>query len=340
MFEVRARLEQQDTEELRLLATAEPVTLDGEPLVLRANVDLPEEAEQAANSGADGVGLMRTEFLVVGRASMPDEEEQYRAYARVVDAFDGHPVVIRTFDVGGDKLPLGGFPVEANPFLGWRAIRMCLDEPELFKTQLRAILRAATHGDVRVMLPLVVSVEEVRAARVLMDEAAAELRARGVAHRDDVALGVMVETPAAAVAADSFAGEVAFFSIGTNDLVQYTLAVDRGNAQLAPRFTPLHPAVLRLIARIVEVGRAANIDVAVCGEMASQPLMAFALIGLGLRQLSVAARNVPAVKRIVRGINASRAAEAAQRALEAGTAAEAERILLEALDVELGRVRA
>src|SRR5205823_3353851 len=181
---------------------------------------------------------------------------------------------------------------------------------------------------------------EVRRARELLDEAARVLAARGAEFRHDVRLGVMIETPAAAVSADTFVEDVAFFSIGTNDLVQYTLAVDRGNAQLAPRFTPLHPAVLRLIARIVEVGRAANIDVAVCGEMASQPLMAFALIGLGLRQLSVAARNVPAVKRIVRGINASRAAEAAQRALEAGTAAEAERILLEALEVELGRVRA
>jgi phosphotransferase system enzyme I (PtsI) len=339
-FAARARLEAQETEELRLLASAEPVTLDGEPLVLRANVDLPDEAEQAANSGADGVGLMRTEFLVVGRASMPDEEEQYRAYARVVDAFGGHPVVIRTFDVGGDKLPIGGFPVEPNPFLGWRAIRMCLDEPELFKTQLRALLRAATHGDVRVMLPLVVSVDEVRQARALLEEAASELRARGVPHRDDIALGVMIETPAAAVTVDSFAGEVAFFSIGTNDLVQYTLAVDRGNALLAPRFTPLHPAVLRLIARTVEVAHKSNIEVAVCGEMASQPLMAYALIGLGLRQLSVAARNVPAVKRIVRGIHASRAADAARRALDAGTAADAERILLEALERELGRVPA
>jgi len=339
-FAVRAKLEAQEADELRLLSSAEPVTLDGEPLVLRANVDLPEEAEQAASSGADGVGLMRTEFLVVGRAAMPDEEEQYRAYARVVDAFGGQPVVIRTFDVGGDKLPVGGFPVEANPFLGWRAIRMCLDEPELFKTQLRALLRAATHGDVRIMLPLVVSVDEVRQSRVLLEEAAAELRARGVPHRDDVALGVMIETPAAAVAVDSFAGEVAFFSIGTNDLVQYTLAVDRGNAALAPRFTPLHPAVLRLIARTVEAAQRANIEVAVCGEMASQPLMAYALIGLGLRQLSVAARNVSAVKRIVRGVHASRAADAARRALDAATAADAERILMEALERELGRVTA
>jgi phosphotransferase system enzyme I (PtsI) len=280
---------------------------------------------------------MRTEFLVVGRASMPDEEEQYRSYARVVDAFAGQPVVIRTFDVGGDKLPIGGHPAEANPFLGWRAIRMCLDEPELFRTQLRALMRAAMHGDVRVMLPLVVTVDEVRQARVLLAEASAELEARGVAHRSDMPLGVMVETPAAAVAADTLARDVAFFSIGTNDLVQYTLAVDRGNAQLAPRFTPLHPAVLRLIARTLEVGTSHGLDVAVCGEMASQPLMAFALLGLGVRQLSVGPRSVAAVKRIVRSVRADDAAVAARAALAAGTAAEAEEILRVALDAQLGR---
>jgi phosphotransferase system enzyme I (PtsI) len=324
-YSARAQRELSDTAELQALSGAEPVTLDGVRITLRANVDLPEEAEAAANSGAEGVGLMRTEFLVVGRATMPDEEEQYRAYTRVVTAFAGKPVVIRTFDVGGDKLPVGGYPTEANPFLGWRAIRMCLDEPELFKTQLRALLRAATHGDVRIMLPLVVTVDEVRQARRLLGEAAAELDARGVEYRHDLPLGVMVETPAAALAADSLIGEVAFFSIGTNDLVQYTLAVDRGNANLASRFTPLHPAVLRLIRRTVEVGVANGLEVSVCGEMASQPIMAFALIGLGVRQLSVAARSVPLVKRIVRGVSAEIAAEAAQAALAARTARDSER---------------
>jgi len=320
----RAIREAADTVELQQLAGAEPVTLDGVRITLRANVDLPEEAENAAHSGAEGVGLMRTEFLVVGRATMPDEEEQYRAYRKVVEAFDDHPIVIRTFDVGGDKLPVGGYPTEANPFLGWRAIRMCLDEPELFRTQLRALLRAAMHGDVRIMLPLVVSVDEVRQARQLLEEAAAELDARGVDYRHDLPLGVMVETPAAAVAADTLVKDVAFFSIGTNDLVQYTLAVDRGNANLASRFTPLHPAVLRLIRQTVEVGHANGLEVSVCGEMASQPLMAFALIGLGVRQLSVAGRSVPLVKRIVRGVSAEIAREAADAALAKSTAREAE----------------
>ena len=305
------------------MAALEAITLDGVRVTLRANVDIPEEAEAAARSGAEGVGLMRTEFLVVGRASMPDEDEQYRAYRRVVEAFAGMPVVIRTFDIGGDKLPVGGFPTEANPFLGWRAIRMCLDQPEMFKAQLRALLRAAVHGDLRIMLPLIVSLDEVLAARKLLDEAAAELTERGVEFRADVPLGVMIETPAAAVASDTLTRDVDFFSIGTNDLVQYTLAVDRGNANLAPRFTPLHPAVLRLIKRTVEVAELGDIEVSVCGEMASQPLMAFALLGLGVRQMSVAPRSVPLVKRIVRSVTAAHAKLAASAALRALTAEQA-----------------
>jgi phosphotransferase system enzyme I (PtsI) len=322
-YRERARIEEQSEAELKAAAKLDAVTADGVRMILRANVDLPEEAELAANSGAQGVGLMRTEFLVVGRANMPDEEEQYRAYRRVAEAFGGEAVVIRTFDIGGDKLPVGGYPAEPNPFLGWRAIRMCLDEPELFKTQLRALMRAAVHGDIRIMLPLVVTLDEVVQARALMAVAAAELDARGVQYKKNVPLGVMIETPAAAVAADTLANDVAFFSIGTNDLVQYTLAVDRGNANLASRFTPLHPAVLRLIRRTVEIGRENKLEVCVCGEMASQPLMAFALIGLGVRQLSVAPRSVPLVKRIVRSISVETAETAARAALDASTASEA-----------------
>jgi phosphotransferase system enzyme I (PtsI) len=201
---------------------------------------------------------------------------------------------------------------------------MCLDQPELFRTQLRALLRAAQHGDVRVMLPLVVTLDEVHQARLLLAEAGAELAARGVPHRADVPLGVMIETPAAAVSADTFAGSVAFFSIGTNDLVQYTLAVDRGNANLASRFTPLHPAVLRLIGMTVEAGRRASLDVSVCGEMASHPVDVYALVGLGVRQLSVSPRAVPAVKQLVRAISAADAAAAVQRALTHPTAAAVE----------------
>ena len=321
---------------LRELAMSEPVTRDGVTLVVRANVDIPEEAEAGANSGAEGVGLMRTEFLVVGRASLPDEDEQYRAYKRVVQAFGGSTVVIRTYDVGGDKLPVGGFPHEANPFLGWRAIRMCLDESDLFKVQLRALLRAAVHGDLRIMLPLVVTVDEVRETRQLISECMEELAARRVPFRDDVPLGVMIETPAAAVACDTLVRDVDFFSIGSNDLVQYTLAVDRGNANLAPRYTPFHPAVLRLMAQVQATGAAHGIDVCVCGEMASQPLAVFALLGLGLRQLSVAPRAVADVKRIIRGVRAEAAADAAQAAMAASTAREAEVLLRRRLRAELG----
>ncbi len=332
----RARRDASDAEALQAMVSEEPITLDGVRVVLRANVDLPDEAESAASSGADGVGLMRTEFLVVGRATMPDEEEQFRSYQKVVCAFGGRPVVIRTFDVGGDKLPVGVYATEANPFLGWRAIRVCLDEPELFKTQLRALMRAASFGDVRIMLPLVVTLDEVRAARKLLQEASDELTARGVEHRRDVPLGVMIETPAAAIGADILAPEVAFFSIGTNDLVQYTLAVDRGNVNLASRFTPLHPAVLRLIRSTVQAGTAAGLDVAVCGEMASQPLMAFALIGLGVRQLSVGAQSVAMVKRVIRGISVDVATAAAESAMLAGTAEEVEQVLREAVRSAFG----
>ncbi len=314
-------------ESLRTQVNVAAQLASGERIKLRANVDFPEESELAAASGADGVGLMRTEFVVIGRAAMPDEDEQYRAYRRVVEAFPGKPVVIRTFDIGGDKLPVGGFPSEPNPFLGWRAIRMCLDQPELFLVQLRALLRAAAHGDVRILLPLVVSVDEVRRTRALIAEAARTLNERGAVFRDRVQVGVMIETPAAAVAADTFVNDADFFSIGTNDLVQYTLAVDRGNVNLAARFTPLHPAVLRLIRTTVEAGKKRGLEVAVCGEMGSQPLTAFVLVGLGIRHLSVAPRAVPLMKRVLRSISAEAAREAAEAALASATAAEAERIV-------------
>jgi phosphotransferase system enzyme I (PtsI) len=335
----RAAAESEAYAALADLTAAEAVTYDGTPIVLRANVDLPEEAKAAAASGADGVGLMRTEFLVVGRASMPDEEEQYQEYKAVIEAFGGRPVIIRTFDIGGDKLPIGGYPHEPNPFLGWRAIRMCLDEPELFKTQLRALLRAAQHGDVRLMLPLVTTVDEVRGARALLAEATAELVARGAVHRADVKIGVMIETPAAAVSADSFVGEVDFFSIGSNDLTQYTLAVDRGNAALAARYQPLHPAVLRLIESVVGVADAHGIDVAVCGEMASEPVMAFALLGVGVRQLSVGARAVLPMKQTLRRVRISAAQAAVRAAMAAKTADASEQLLRTALADEMNAVR-
>jgi phosphotransferase system enzyme I (PtsI) len=322
-YRERARQEALAEEELKHLAALDAVTTDDVRITLRANVDLPEEADLAATSGAEGVGLMRTEFLVVGPrvdARRGRAVPRVQAGGRSVRGASGRNSHIRH---RRRQAAVGGFPTEPNPFLGWRAIRMCLDQPEIFGTQLRALLRAAVHGNVHIMLPLVVTVDEVRAARKLLDKAAADLERRGVPFRRDVPLGVMIETPAAAVACDTFVNDVAFFSIGTNDLVQYTLAVDRGNANLASRFTPLHPAVLKLIRRTVFTAKQHGIDVAVCGEMASQPLMAFALIGLGVRQLSVAPRSVPLVKRIVRGISVEVAEEAANSAAAKKTAAEA-----------------
>jgi phosphotransferase system enzyme I (PtsI) len=309
------------------------VTSDGVRVILRGNVDLPEEIRAAQLHRAEGVGLLRTEFLIAGRSSMPSEDEQAAYFRRVGEAFPGEPIVVRTYDLGGDKLPPPfEAPVEANPFLGWRAIRVCLDHPDLLRGQVRAALRAAAGADVRLMLPLVTRVDEIDRTRAVVVEEAERLAAQGIEAARDIPLGVMIETPAAAVLADRIAAESDFISVGTNDLTQYTLAVDRGNVNLAERFTPLHPAVLRLIARTVEVGLANKIDVTVCGEMATQPVMALALIGLGVRTLSVAPRSVTLVKRLVRGISASAAAAAAATALEAGSAEAAQSALVACLN--------
>ncbi len=298
-------------------------TTDGTTLAVRANLDLPEELDLALRHQADGVGLMRTEFLVAGRGQISTEEEQADLYRRVGAAFDPHPVVVRSFDLGGDKFPVGAKRIaEANPMLGWRAIRVCLDQPEIFRPQLRAVLRAAAHAKLRLMLPLVTRVDEVLRSRELVAEEARALRKAGVEAAASVPVGIMVETPAAAVIADRLAEVADFLSVGTNDLVQYTLAVDRGNARLAERFTPHHPAVLRLLAGIARAGRAANREVSVCGEMASDPVSVYLLVGLGFRVLSVAPPSLPLVKWMVRQISARDAARCAEAALELATADE------------------
>ena len=307
-------------QELVLLAHLPPVTRDGMRIELRSNIDLPGEADSARTHGADGVGLYRTEFLVVGRATAPGEEEQYAAYRKVADAFPGQPVVIRTFDLGGDKFPaflhIGR---EENPFLGWRAIRVCLDEPEMFKTQLRALGRAMVHGDIRVMLPLVNEVSEIERSRVLLDECLAQLRSEGQPVPETYRLGAMIETPAAAMLAPELAKHVDFFSIGTNDLVQYTLAVDRGNSRLARLYNPFHPAVVRLLDVITRAGNEAGIEVGVCGELAGNPVGAFLLIGMRAGSLSVAPSSLAEIKKVIRSVTYEAAAEAAAEALKAGT---------------------
>jgi phosphotransferase system enzyme I (PtsI) len=328
--EAKARLTRRRRTEFELQAVVhEPaVSPDGEVYQLLGNVDLPDELEAASKYGAEGVGLLRTEFLITGRTHLPTEQEQFEYFRRVGTAFPYGPVVIRTFDLGGDKFPAAWQPpAEPNPFLGWRSIRVCLDEPELFRPQLRAVLRAAAERDLRLMLPLVTGPEEVEATQALLDEEAENLAREGVRAAKTVPLGVMIETPAAVALADMLAKQVAFFSVGTNDLTQYTLVVDRGNARLAERFNSLHPAVIRQLAEVLRAAKGAGIPASVCGEMASEPLAVILLIGLGYDILSVAPPSLPLVKSVVRSVPRSVAREAAAAALQARTAGEVERLL-------------
>jgi phosphotransferase system enzyme I (PtsI) len=324
-------------QELVLLAHLEPVTRDGVRVELRSNIDLPGEAEAAKLHGADGVGLYRTEFLVVGRGSPPGEEEQFRAYRQVADVFAGSPVVIRTFDLGGDKFPAFlHMQPEENPFLGWRAIRVCLDEPAIFRTQLRALLRAAATsvGNLKIMIPLVNEIAEVQATRALIDQCLSELRAEGKEAPERYSLGAMVETPAAALCAPELARHVDFFSIGTNDLVQYTLAVDRGNSRLAKLYNPFHPAIVRLLDMVARAGNTAGIEVSVCGELAANPLGAFLLIGMRVGSLSVGPSALAEIKKVIRSVHHADAAVAVGEALKAATPGE----VVQVLASHLGRV--
>ena len=319
-------------EEISVIAAMENVTRDGQPFSLRANLDLPMEAETARAHGAQGVGLFRTEFLVVGRSAMPDEEEQYEAYRRVTEAFPTGAVIIRTFDLGGDKFPAFlHMPKEENPFLGWRAIRVCLDEPELFRTQLRALLRASAHGDLRIMLPLINDVDEIRRTRALLEDEAEKLRRERIPYNSGMKIGVLIETPAAALDAVELARHADFFSVGTNDLVQYTLAVDRTNARLAPLYDPFHPSVVRLLHSVARVARAAGLEVSVCGELAANPLGAFLLLGLDILSLSVGWSSLPEIKKAILEMRVEDARAAARRALAAPTSREVVRCLEEGI---------
>lgn len=305
-------------QELVLLAHMPSTTRDGVEVKLLSNIDLPGEAASARTHGASGVGLYRTEFLVVGRNTAPGEEEQYRAYRTVAEAFPGCPVTIRTFDLGGDKFPafLHMAP-EENPFLGWRAIRVCLDEPAIFRTQLRALMRAMEHGDIRIMLPLINDIAEVTATRRLIEEVREQMAAEGLRVPETYSLGAMMETPAAALTAPELARHVDFFSIGTNDLVQYTLAVDRGNSRLAKLYNPFHPAVVRLMDLIARSGREAGIEVSVCGEVAANPVAAFMLIGMRVSSLSVGPASLAEIKKVIRSVTFAEAEEAVAEALRA-----------------------
>jgi phosphoenolpyruvate-protein phosphotransferase (PTS system enzyme I) len=332
MEQAKVQLSRRHKLELQLEAVVgEPaVTPSGRPIILMGNVDLPEEIEAANRHGAEGVGLLRTEFLLTGRARLPTEDEQTDYFRRVARAFPKKTVIIRSFDLGGDKFPAAfKAPVEANPFLGWRSIRVCLDEPEVFRPQVRAVLRAAAGHDIQLMLPLVTTVQEVRDASEIVAEEAASLKAAGIVAAESVPVGVMIETPAAVLMADRLAEVSAFFSVGTNDLTQYTMAVDRGNARLANRFNPHDPSVVRQLHRVLEVGRAAGLPVSVCGEMASEPLSAALLIGLGYERLSVSPPALPLVKWVIRTIPEEAAKRAAAGSLAAASAAEVSQALRE-----------
>lgn len=310
-------------------------TTDGHRVRLLANVDLLHEIEDAHRAGAEGVGLFRSEFLFMQTAPLlPDEEAQYQAYRKLVEGFPGQVVTIRTYDLGGRKLArevLG--QLEANPALGLRGVRLSLARPEFFRTQLRALLRVAGEfpGQVRVMVPMVGHLEEVRTVKVMLERLRHELEEEGKATPSELALGAMVEVPAAALLAEHFARELAFLSIGTNDLTQYTLAVDRANRELARTYRPLHPAVLRLIERVVTAGRRAGIPVSLCGELAADPIAVPVLLGLGLTEFSMHPPALPVVRSLIRAISFADAKRIARRALSMASAKEVEEFLWESV---------
>lgn len=291
---------------------------DGRNYELYSNIGSVAEAQIALENGAEGIGLFRTEFLFMDRTAMPTEQEQYEAYKAVSDIIQGKEVIIRTLDVGGDKeISYLKMESEQNPFLGWRAIRYCLEESDLFKVQLRALLRAgAEHKNIKIMLPLVTGVQEIRAAKQLLEECKQELAAQGIAYDDNIQVGIMIETPAAALIADLLAKEAAFFSIGTNDLTQYTLAVDRGNAKVENLYTTLHPAVLRSIRSIIRAAKEAKIPVGMCGEAAADPALIPLLLEFGLDEMSVSASSILKTRKIVSQWSQKETAEVEQKAMQ------------------------
>ncbi len=316
---------------LEALRDEPAVTKDGVVLQLLGNIEFPHEADHCRERGADGVGLYRTEFLYLGRQTDPTEDEHYEAYRQVVAASDGRPVVIRTLDLGADKFATntGLLPEERNPFLGVRSVRLCLRNLTLFKRQLRAILRASTTGDVRVLFPMVSTLLELRHCKMILAEVKEDLEEEGIEFRRKLPVGTMIEVPSAAILADLMAREVNFFSIGTNDLTQYTLAADRTNENVASLYSPGDPAILRLIDQVVRAAQGQGVDVNVCGEMSGEPIYTMLLVGLGLRQLSVTPHNIPEIKQIIRSITVGEAIQVAQEALRLETARDVNNLLRE-----------
>jgi phosphotransferase system enzyme I (PtsI) len=303
-------------------------TTDGHLCILRANVELTAELDLVRRHGARGIGLYRSEFLFLNSLpALPSEDEQTRVFEQVADAAGKHGATIRTFDLGGDKLPLGRYESEQNPALGQRALRLALGSPDVFRTHVRAILRASARGSVRILFPMVAHVEEMRSARAVVASCMAELDAEGVPFDRRIAVGAMIEVPSAVLVADQLASECDFFSIGTNDLIQYLLAVDRSNQHVAPMFAPLHPSVLRALRRVIEASDAAGIPSIVCGEMASDPVHVAMLVGLGYDRLSMTPTSIPLIKRVISAIDRGQAVELAGEALACRTAGDVDELM-------------
>jgi phosphotransferase system enzyme I (PtsI) len=323
---------------LKELRETSSTTRDGRHIVLSANIELPEDVDAVAANGAEGIGLYRTEFLYLNRDTLPTEEEQYEIYRKVAERVRPDPLIIRTFDLGGDKLAPGTVDIadELNPFLGWRAIRFCLENVEIFKTQLRAILRASAAGNIKIMFPMISGLDELRGAIAVFEECKKELSSSKIAIGEEIEVGAMIEIPSAAISANVLAREADFFSVGTNDLIQYTLAVDRVNEKIAHLYEPTHPAVLRLLKMIADAAHANKIWVGVCGEMAGDVALIPLLLGLGMDELSASATLVPRVKRAVQSLAIPECRELVEDALNLDTASEILARCLELADKRYG----
>jgi phosphoenolpyruvate-protein phosphotransferase (PTS system enzyme I) len=326
------------TAQLKELRTTRSTTRDGRHIVLSANIELPEDVEAVAANGAEGIGLYRTEFLYLNSTTLPTEDEQFETYRKVAERVRPDPLIIRTFDLGGDKLAPGTVDItdELNPFLGWRAIRLCLENIDIFKTQLRAILRASAVGNIKIMFPMISGLDELRRAKAVLAECNEELRRSGIPLGEEIEVGAMIEIPSAAICANVLAPEVDFFSIGTNDLIQYALAVDRVNEKIAHLYEPTHPAILRLLRMIAEAAHAHDIWVGVCGEMAGDVALVPLLVGLGMDELSASATLVPRVKRAVQSLAIPECRELVEETLKLNTASEILARCLELADKRYG----
>jgi phosphotransferase system enzyme I (PtsI) len=323
---------------LKKLRETTSTTRDGRHIVLSANIELPDDVEAVFANGADGIGLYRTEFLYLNRNTLPTEEEQYETYLQVAERVQPHPLIIRTFDLGGDKLAAGAVDItdELNPFLGWRAIRFCLENIDIFKTQLRAILRASLVGNVKIMFPMISGLDELRRAVAAVADCKEELRREKTDIGEKIEVGAMIEIPSAAITANVLAREVDFFSIGTNDLIQYALAVDRVNEKTAHLYEPTHPAILRLLKMIADAAHTNNIWVGVCGEMAGDVALTPLLLGLGVDELSASATLVPRVKRAVQSLAFPECQDLVEEALKLDTGSEILARCLELADKRYG----